>query len=297
MSVARAPRAAVAPRGAPLLALSSDVAWGIFFLLPYFAVFALFVVYPIGYAAWLAASPASYVRLFEDPIYWRTAWNTLVFLIVGVNLKMILALFLSGFFALPYLWVRIVGALFILPWAVPHIPSILSIRWMLNSEWGMINVLLFDMFGIFGPNWLTDPRYGLGAIIAVHVWKYLPFWTMILVAGRMAIPRDLYEAAMIDGATPSQRFRYVTFPQLRALFLTSTMLTTIWSLGDFNSVYLLTGGGPADRTNTLATMGIRYAFRQADFEAGIVTMVSALPILIPLVILLTRRLAGSTRRR
>lgn len=291
-------RGAAAGHGvAPSPALSSDVAWGIFFLLPYAAVFVLFVAYPIGYAAWLAASPASYVRLFDDPIYWRTAWNTFVFLAVGVNLKMILALLLSGFFAQPQLWVRVVGALFILPWAVPHIPSILSIRWMLNSEWGLVNVLLFDTLGVIGPNWLTDPRYGLGAILAVHVWKYLPFWTMILVAGRMAIARELYEAAMIDGATPLQRFRHVTFPQLRALFLTSTMLTTIWSLGDFNSVYLLTGGGPAERTNTLATMGIRYAFRQADFEAGIVTMVSALPVLIPLVILLTRRLGASGRRR
>ena len=290
------PAKAAADPGVRPGGLSTDAAWGVFFLLPYCVVFMLFVVYPIGYAAWLATDKASYVKLFDDPIYWRTAWNTLVFLVVGVNLKMILALFLSGFFALPYLWVRIVGVLFILPWAVPHIPSIMSIRWMLNSEWGMINVLLFDLFGIIGPTWLTDPRYGLGAIIVVHIWKYLPFWTMILVAGRMAIPRDLYEAAMIDGTGPVQRFRFVTFPQLKALFLTSTMLTTIWSLGDFNSVYLLTGGGPGDRTNTLATMGIRYAFRQADFKAGTVTMVSALPVLIPLVILLTCRLAANRRR-
>lgn len=277
--------------------LSSDAAWGLFFLFPYIVVFVLFVAYPIGYAIWLATDLKAYQRLFDDLIYWRTARNTLIFLLVGVNLKMVLALFLSGFFALPYLWVRILGAIFLLPWAVPHIPSIISIRWMLNSEWGMVNTLLFDLFRIDGPNWLTNPSYGLSAIIAVHIWKYLPFWTMILVAGRMAIPKDLYDAAAVDGATKWQRFRHVTFPQLKALFLTSTMLTTIWSLGDFNSVYLLTGGGPADRTNTLATMGIRYAFRQADFEAGIVTMVSAIPILILLVILLTRRLSKAGGRQ
>ena len=93
--------------------LSSDAAWGLFFLLPYVVVFVLFVAYPIGYAIWLATDLKAYVRLFDDPIYWRTAWNTLVFLLVGVNLKMILALFLSGFFALPYLWVRILGAIFV----------------------------------------------------------------------------------------------------------------------------------------------------------------------------------------
>ena len=292
-----APTTAISQQAARPPWLSSDSAWGLFFLFPYLVVFGLFVAYPIGYAAWLATDLKAYQRLFDDPIYWRTAWNTLIFLLVGVNLKMILALFLSGFFALPYLWVRIIGAIFLLPWAVPHIPSIISIRWMLNSEWGMVNTLLFDLFRIDGPNWLTNPSYGLGAIIGVHIWKYLPFWTMILVAGRMAIPKDLYDAAAVDGATKIQRFRYVTFPQLKALFLTSTMLTTIWSLGDFNSVYLLTGGGPADRTNTLATMGIRYAFRQADFEAGIVTMVSAIPILVPLVILLTRRLSKAGGRQ
>lgn len=80
--------------------------------------------------------PQGLCPIFDDPIYWRTAWNTLLFLLIGVNLKMILALFLSGFFALPHFWVRVVGALFLLPWAVPHIPSIMSIRWMLNSNGG-----------------------------------------------------------------------------------------------------------------------------------------------------------------
>ncbi len=270
--------------------LSFEAAWGIIFLIPYAVVFAFFVVYPIAYGAWLGSNIAGYERVFDDPIYWRTVKNTLVFLIVGVNLKMLIALALSSFFVLPHLWIRIVGVFFILPWAVPHIPSILSIRWFLNSEWGMLNNLIWETTGVFGPSWLSNPTIAFGCIIAVHVWKYLPFWTLILVAGRMAISRDLYEAATIDGASPWQRFRFVTFPQIRNLFITSTLLTTIWSLGDFNSVYLLTGGGPAERTNTLATLGIRYGFGQADLSAGVATMITGLPLLVPLVVLLIRRL-------
>lgn len=289
---ALSPRSAMRPgllgRGVPLLSFGEK--WALFFLLPFAAMFVLFVTYPIGYALFLATDVSAYPRVVEDPIYLRTVWNTFVFIVVGVTLKMLLALGLSSFFVLPGRTIRIVGALFILPWAVPHIPSILSIRWMLNSEWGMINSLLFQLFGIDGPAWLTQPSYASGAIIAVHVWKYLPFWTMILVAARMGIPRELYEAATIDGASAPQQFRFVTFPAISNVFLTSAMLTTIWSLGDFNSIYLLTGGGPMERTNTLATMGIRYAFRQADFQAGIVTMMSALPLLLPLVVLLIRRL-------
>lgn len=281
---------AVAGASAPARGLSFEATWGIILLMPYAAVFLLFVVYPIAYGAWLGTGIEGYRRLLDDPIYWRTLRNTLVFLLIGVNLKMLIALCLSSFFVLPHLWVRIVGVLFILPWAVPHIPSILSIRWFLNSEWGMLNNLLWQGFGVFGPTWLSDPSFAFGCVIAVHVWKYLPFWTLILVAGRMAISRDLYEAAIIDGAGPWQSFRFVTFPQIRNLFVTSTLLTTIWSLGDFNSVYLLTGGGPAERTNTLATLGIRYAFFEADVPAGVATMISGLPLLLPLVVFLIRRL-------
>jgi len=274
----------------PTRGLSFEASWGIILLIPYAAVFFLFVLYPIAYGVWLGSDAEGYIRLFDDPIYWNTVRNTLVFLLVGVNLKMLIALALSSFFVLPYLWVRLVGVLFILPWAVPHIPSLLSIRWFLNSEWGMLNTLLWDLGGIFGPAWLSDPTLAFGWIIAAHIWKYLPFWTLIIVAGRMAINRDLYEAATIDGAGPWQCFRYVTFPQIRNLFITSTLLTTIWSLGDFNSVYLLTGGGPAERTNTLATLGIRYAFFEADIKAGVATMISGLPLLLPLVVFLIRRL-------
>lgn len=274
--------------GRPLLSFKEK--WALFFLMPFAAMFVAFVSYPILYALFLATDSSAYARVFADPIYARTLWNTFLFIAIGVMLKMLLALGLSSFFVLPGRAIRVIAALFILPWAVPHIPSILSIRWMLNSEWGMINNLLFQLFGVEGPAWLTNPSFGMASIIAVHIWKYLPFWTMILVAARLGIPKDLYESARIDGAGSVQQFRYVTFPAIANVFLTSTMLTTIWSLGDFNSIYLLTGGGPMERTNTLATMGIRYAFRHADFQAGIVTLMSALPILVPLVIVLTRRL-------
>jgi ABC-type sugar transport system permease subunit len=193
-------------------------------------------------------------------------------------------------------WIRWLSILFILPWAVPSIPTILSFRWMLNSEWGMLNNLLWELFGIDGPWWLVNPQLAFGSVIAVHIWKYLPFWTLILLAGRMAIPNDLYEAARIDGATPLQQFTHVTWPQLRNLYVTSVLLSTIWSLGDFNSVYLLTTGGPNEMTHVLATLGIRYAFRMMQLDLGVATVMTALPVLIPLVVILVRRLGGRVER-
>ena len=168
---------------------------------------------PTGF--WLARHPQSYVHLFEDPIFARSVVNTLVFLLVGVNLKMFVALMLSGFFVQTRPWISWLSLLFILPWAVPSIPTILSFRFMLNPEWGVINQLIFRLTAEDGPNWLNDPTLALTLAILVHIWKSLPFWTLILIAGRLAIPDELYEAASVDGASNPQKFRLITWPSMQ----------------------------------------------------------------------------------
>ncbi|MEK9969761.1 MAG: sugar ABC transporter permease, partial [Ferrovibrio sp.] len=240
----------------------------------------------------LGTNPKSYLRLWTDPVFVRTIVNTAVFLGVAVNIKLFLALLLSGFFVHEKRWIRWLSVIFILPWAIPSIPTILSFRWMLNAEWGMVNALIFRFTFEEGPNWLLSRWSGLGMICLVHIWKYLPFWTLIMLAGRLAIPKDLYESADVDGASGLQKFRYVTFPSMRNLYITCTLLSTIMSLGDFNSIYLLTGGGPADSTQTLATLGIRYAFGMSEIEVGVSTVVVALPVMLPLLILMLRRMKG-----
>lgn len=264
--------------------------WGRAMLLPYVVVFLVFVLYPVGYGLWLARHPSSYVKLIEDPIFLRTAINTVVFIVVAVNIKMMVALGLSGFFTTARWWIKIVSAIFILPWAVPSIPTILSVRFMLNPEWGVINTTIFKLTGLDGPNWLNDPTLALGFSMLMHVWKSLPFWTLILIAGRLAIPSEQYEAASVDGATRWQKFRFITWPAMAGLYLTSTVLSMIWTLGDFNSVYLLTGGGPADLTHVLATLGIRY-LRLDQIELAMATIVVALPLVLPMVGLMMKRLS------
>lgn len=264
--------------------------WGRALVLPYLAVFLVFVLYPVCYGLWLARHPASYVKLFDDPIFFRTAVNTVVFLVVAINLKMLVALGLSGFFVTGRWWIRLLSGLFILPWAVPSIPTILSVRFMLNPEWGVINSTYFRLTGLDGPNWLNDPTLALGFSMLMHIWKSLPFWTLILVAGRLAIPTEQYEAASVDGASRWQKFRFITWPAMRSLYLTSTILSMIWTLGDFNSVYLLTGGGPADLTHVLATLGIRY-LRLDEVDMAMASIVVALPLVLPLVFFMMKRLS------
>ena len=264
--------------------------WGLLLVIPYLLIFVVFVIYPVGYGLWLARHPESYVKLFADPIFFRTLINTLIFVVVAVNLKMWIALFLSGFFLHTRWWIKALSLIFILPWAVPSIPTILSMRFMLNPEWGVINSAIFKLTGLDGPNWLNDPTLALSFSMLAHIWKSLPFWTLILLAGRMAIPGEQYEAASVDGATHWQKFRFITWPSMRSLFLTSTILSMIWTLGDFNSVYLLTGGGPADLTHVLATLGIRY-LRLDQVDLSLASIVVALPLILPLVYFMMKRLS------
>ena len=271
-------------------AMTSWERWGMILVIPYLLIFLVFVIYPVGYGLWLAREPQTYVRLFADPIFFRTLINSVVFIVVSVNLKMIAALFLSGFFLNTRWWIKWLSLVFILPWAVPSIPTILSMRFMLNPEWGVINTLIFRTTGIDGPNWLNDPTLALSLAMLAHIWKSLPFWTLILLAGRMSIPGEQYEAASVDGASSWQKFRFITWPSMRSLYLTSTILSMIWTLGDFNSVYLLTGGGPADLTHVLATLGIRY-LRLDQVDLSLASIVVALPLVLPLVYFMMKRLS------
>lgn len=271
----------------------SDYAWAMAFALPYVAIFIAFVLYPIGYGLWLGSDPALYRQLFADPRYLTAVANTLIYVGVGVNLKMFLAFLLSGFFMHKRRWTKALLVVFILPWATPSLPAYMSIHWFLDGQWGMLNSILYLLFGVDGPVYLNDHWMGLACNIGAYIWKNLPFWTMIMLAGRMAVPQELYEAAAVDGATGLRKFAHVTFPLLANLYFVCTLLDTVFALGDFNATNFVSGGGPAMSTEVLATLGIRYAFTVALPRLGVATVMSALPLLIPLVILLMRKLRMS----
>jgi multiple sugar transport system permease protein len=268
----------------------AELGWASAFLVPYAAVFLAFVLYPVAYGLWLGSTPSLYAELVEDPLYLRTLANTALFVGIGVNLKMFLALLLSGFFMRRRRWIKGVLVVFILPWALPAIPAFLSFHWMLIGERGLLDSLIEVLFGIEGPIWFNYRWLALGCNIAAYMWKWLPFWTVILLAGRMAIPQDLYEAADIDGATGTRRFVHITVPLLANVYLVCTLLSTIWAIGDFTTVYYVSGGAPARTTEVLALTSVSYAFDSARPPLGVAAALSALPVLIPLVILLMRRI-------
>ena len=279
------------PRGYGQLR-GADLRWAIAFVLPYAAVFFVFVVYPFGDALWMAGKPSLYVELIGDRFYLPAVVNTLLFVGLGVNLKMFSALLVSGFFIRRRWWIRALLAVFILPWALAAAQACVSFHWMLQ-EGGLVNGVMSALFGIEGPIWFNNRWLGLGANIAVYIWKWMPFWTVIFLAARMRIPPEIYDSAKVDGATGIRRFAHVTFPLLANLYLLCTLLSTLWTVGDFTTVYLVSGGGPASSTDVLGTLGFHYAFDLAKPALGVAAAMSALPVLIPIAIVLMRRLQTS----
>ena len=186
----------------------------------------------------------TYEVLFNDPIYVQTIVNTLVYVGIAVNVKLFLALLLSGVLDDDSRGTRFLSAIFLLPWAIPVLPGILSVRWMMSSQWGILNLMSEDL-GLGTHHWLASRWTALTALIIFHIWKYLPFWTVIILAARRGIPRQLYEAGAIDGAGTFQTFRYISFPLLAGIYLICSLLSMVFTMGDFTNVRLMTGGAPA----------------------------------------------------
>jgi multiple sugar transport system permease protein len=190
----------------------------------------------------------NYVDLFSDPVFWTALFNTFYFVIVGVPLTLVFGLLIATALNRGVSRFRTV---FRVGYYLPVITSIVAIavvwRFLLDPDVGLINMALGGL-GINGPAWLADPVLAMPSIIAMAVWRNLGFAMIVFLAGLQAIPAMLYEAAAIDGAGRWQGFRYVTLPMLRPTILFMTVITTIGYLQLFEEPFVMTAGGPLNKT-------------------------------------------------
>jgi multiple sugar transport system permease protein len=262
---------------------------GLLFSLPLIALFLAFVAYPLYFEVTQALDRYTYDVLFSDPIYLQTVVNTIVYVGIAVNVKLFLALLLSGLLERDDRTTRLLSAIFLLPWAIPVLPGILSVRWMMSSQWGILNLISEDL-GLGTHHWLASRWTAIGALITFHIWKYLPFWTVILLAARRGIPKQLYEAAAIDGAGGFQTFRHISFPLLAGIYLICSLLSMVFTMGDFTNVWLMTGGAPGDSTHVLATLAYRYTFRVGKIDWGVGVFATALPVTLLFIFVLIKKI-------
>lgn len=211
----------------------------------------------------------NYVTLASDPLFWRAFWQTVVFTVFSVALHLIIGLALAVLLnmQLNQTFRTIARGMLIVPWLLA--PTVAGMIWVLMLQpFGVVNGL-FAWLGLIDANfaisWLGDPSTALGSVTAMNVWRAFPFFMVMLLAGLQAIPKQLYEAAEIDGATLLHQFWHITIPQLRGVITTIVLLDSIWTFRAFDPVYVMTGGGPAHSSEVLATAIYFDGFQKLKF--------------------------------
>ncbi|MEX2375042.1 MAG: sugar ABC transporter permease, partial [Dehalococcoidia bacterium] len=205
----------------------------------------------------------NYVKILTDPAFWRAALNTFIIVNVVVYGELLLGL---GLAALVAGWMPLRGLLvtiLLVPYAVSEVSAIIMWRYLFEPDVGLFNWLLLSMANV-QLLWPIRPVHGLVLISAVSIWLTLPFTFLILYSAIRSVPKELTEAAVIDGATRFQAFRYVTLNVIKPAILIAILFRYIFSMRIFAEVWLLTGGGPGGQTEVLSTYLYRYGFRYQE---------------------------------
>ena len=282
---ARAPRGALVATGRPGRTRARLVAgvsrW--LFIAPAVLFVAVFFGYPVvknvlmsfqdyttrtfftGEAPWVGL--ANYAQTFGSAVFATTVVNTALFTVGSIVMQFAIGLGLALFFRRNFPLSGFLRGLLLLPWLLPLIASSAVWKWLLDQDSGAINQFL-GLFGVPAIPWLVSPGLALVAVIGVNIWLGIPFNTTILYSGLQSVPPELYEAAALDGATGVKAFRYVTWPSIRSVVSVVIVLGIVYTLKVVDIILGLTGGGPANSTQTLATNAYHQSFVTFEFGVG-----------------------------
>ena len=278
---------------------NSERLLGVGLLLPTVALIAAVVLYPMISTMWLAFfdesllrpnDPTEFVgldnfrRLVTDGDFWKIVLNSIVLTAGAVAGEVIIGMIIALAVNASYRGRGLFRTLNILPWVIPSFVTAFVWIWLLHPQFGPVNALLQLLHIINEPiAWLSNGTTAMISLVAVFVWKGLPWTFLVLLAGLQTIREDWYEAAKVDGASPWQMFRHITLPALRYVLVIVLVLRTIWTFNSFDMVYLLTGGGPARATLTLPMRVYTAGFR--EYDIGMSSAIAA--VMVVLVVLLS----------
>jgi len=224
---------------------------------------------------------ANYARLLRDDVFWLSLWNSFLWVFGSVSFQ-----FLGGFAAALLLHQSFQGralvrTLTLLPWIIPGVVVALIWEFIYQPNYGLLN----DVLGRLGwmterVAWLSSPALAMPAVIATNVWRGMPFFAIMLLAGLQAIPTELYEAARVDGASVLQRFGHITLPMLRPIIVVATATRIVWTFNYADLIFVMTSGGPANATQITSTYTLLQAYSNLDFGYAATLSVALLLIML-----------------
>jgi multiple sugar transport system permease protein len=286
------------PRRGATTRLLEDERWlAAVLLLPTLVLLGLFIAYPFVEGVLLSVTdarvgvPGSFVgiqnfkTLWHDTIFRTAIWNTFVYTAAATMFKLGLGLWLALLLNRHFRGKAFARAFVLLPFIIPTVLSTFAWKWMFDPTFSVINWTLFKLGIIHARiNWLGDPDLALISVIIVNVWRGVPFYAISLLAGLQTINPELQEAAAIDGARPWQRFWHVTWPLLLPVTMVVVLFSVIQTFADFQLVYVLTGGGPANATQLFATYAYQIGVGTGLLSEGAAISLAMFPFLLIVVV-------------
>jgi multiple sugar transport system permease protein len=287
------------PNRGPVTRLLEDERWlAAVLLLPTVVLLGLFIAYPFVEGVVLSVTDAkvgvagkfvgmaNFDKLWNDSIFRVAVGNTFVYTAVTTVFKLALGLWLAMLLNRHFKGKALTRAFILLPFIIPTVLSTFAWKWMFDPTFSVINWTLFRLSLITGRiNWLGDPTLAMISVIIVNVWRGVPFYAISLLAGLQTISPELQEAAAIDGARPWQRFWHVTWPLLLPVTMVVVLFSVIQTFADFQLVYVLTGGGPANATQLFATYAYQIGVGTGLLSQGAAISLAMFPILLIVVII------------
>jgi len=285
------------PRGIATRLLEDERWLAIALLLPTVVLLGLFIAYPFVQGVLLAITDTkvgvpghfvgveNFIALLQDSIFRTAVWNTFVYTAVASVFKLGLGLWLALLLNRNFKGKAFTRAFILLPFIIPTVLSTFAWKWMFDPTFSVINWTLFQLGLIHGRiNWLGEPGLALISVIIVNVWRGVPFFAISLLAGLQTINPELQEAAAIDGARAWQRFWHVTWPLLLPVTMVVLLFSIIQTFADFQLVYVLTGGGPANATQLFATYAYQIGVGTGLLSQGAAISLAMFPFLLIVVV-------------
>ena len=263
-------------------------------MLPAAGLLLVFLTYPLGLGIWLAFTDTTIGRsgqwigienfeyLMEDPIFWSAVFYSVFYTAVATVGKFGLGLWLALLLNNHLPFKSILRAIILLPWIVPTVLSAIAFWWIYDPQFSIISYLLVDKLGLLDSyiDFLGSAWPARFSLIAANIWRGIPFVAISLLAGLQTISPSLYEAALLDGSTAWQRFRFITFPMLLPILAIVMTFSIIFTFTDFQLVYAITRGGPVNSTHLLATLAFQRGIPGGQLGEGAAIAVSMIPFLV-----------------
>jgi multiple sugar transport system permease protein len=284
------------PATSVLARLRTNRNWlGFWFMVPAAAFLILFLAYPLGLGVWLSFTDArigrsgefigleNYRWLAGDGVFWLSVFNTMLYTVVASAIKFAVGLYLAMLLNRHMPFKAIIRAVVLIPFIVPTVLSAVAFWWIFDTQFSILTWMLQRVGFIadtFQINWLGDATMARASVIFANIWRGVPFIAITLLAGLQTVSPSLYEAAVIDGATRWQMFRYITYPMLTPIIAVVMTFSVLFTFTDFQLIWVLTRGGPFNTTHLMATLSYQRAILGGYLGEGAAIATAMIPFLL-----------------